>query len=165
MDPINKFETNKAALDQKAELVVTEKQDGEISKTVENISGGINVLSDGNDVDINAKVSDSDRAKSESASQSSGNSFASSSTAQVTDFPSVDEMIKQTLIAIEFELKKKEQEVKSLMSKNSTKPVDLNNATRDLRLLYNILYQLKNAARQASDFIVNLWKQYVNKVS
>jgi predicted nucleic acid-binding Zn-ribbon protein len=73
-------------------------------------------------------------------------------------------MIHQTVEAIEKQLKKKEEQIRIMEKRKSTKYYDLNNAAREIRFLNSLLYKLKNAARQATDFIVNLWKQYVSKI-
>lgn len=78
--------------------------------------------------------------------------------------PSIQEMIKQTVEAIESELKLNEVEMKSLMRNQKTPLYLINDKAKKIRFLNGILSQLKRAAQLAEDFIVGLWKQYVNRV-
>lgn len=78
--------------------------------------------------------------------------------------PAISDMIKQTVIAIETELKKNEVEMKSLMRSNKTSFYLINDKAKQIRFLNGILLHLKKAARVAEDFIVGLWKQYVKRV-
>ena len=78
--------------------------------------------------------------------------------------PSVDVMIKQTVEAVQNELKKNEQEMRAMLKNKKTSYYQINNQAQRIRFLNGILLQLSRAARLAEEFIVGLWKQYVKKV-
>lgn len=82
----------------------------------------------------------------------------------VAAMPSIDEMIRQTVVAVEEELKKNEMEMKAMLRNRNTPYFVINTQAQRIRFLNNLLSKLKRAARLAEEFIVGLWKQYVRKI-
>ncbi len=80
----------------------------------------------------------------------------------ITSVPPIDEMIRQTVEAINMELKQTKEEVNRLISKKAS-PYDINAKVMKIRFLNNLLSELKRAAKLAEEYVVNLWKQYVKK--
>jgi hypothetical protein len=90
---------------------------------------------------------------------------ATSRAASVAAAPSIENMVKQTVMAIEEELKKTEIEVKRLIKNKSSSPHTINEKVIRIRFLNGLLSKLQRAAKLTQDFIVGLWKQYVKKMS
>lgn len=82
--------------------------------------------------------------------------------ANVKTLPSVSVMKEQTIIAIEEELAKTQQEIKEALS-SKVVPFELNEKVRRARFLNGLLGELKRAVKLAEDFVMNLWKQYVQE--
>jgi hypothetical protein len=78
--------------------------------------------------------------------------------------PPIEEMIRQTVVAVKDELKKNEKEMKEMLKNRKTPYFVINTQAQKIRFLNNLLNQLKRAAKLAEEFIVGLWKQYVRKV-
>ncbi len=80
--------------------------------------------------------------------------------ARVKTLPSVSVMKEQTITAIEQELAKTQQEIEQALS-SKVVPFELNEKVRRARFLNGLLGELKRAVKLAEDFVMNLWKQYV----
>lgn len=81
---------------------------------------------------------------------------------RVKALPSVAEMKVQTITAIEAELAKTQQEIKDALASKIV-PFELNEKVRKARFLNGLLGELKRAVKLAEDFVINLWKQYVQE--
>lgn len=85
-------------------------------------------------------------------------------TARVYTPPPIDQMIKQTVEAIEQQLREEEGEMKELIKNKKSAAYEINNKVIRIRFLNGLLSKLKRAAKLTEDFIVGLWKQYVKKM-
>ena len=137
----------------------------EILETKLNVSEGINVLGE-NALEESGNFSEEEKKDRNrgAAGQQRATGQAHSAT-QVKQLPPVEVMIKETVVAIEAELKKTEDEVKLMMKKKGSSPFELNDKVKRIRFLNGVLSQLKKAAKLAEDFVLGLWKQYVSKSS
>lgn len=81
---------------------------------------------------------------------------------RVKALPSVAVMKEQTITAIEAELARTQEEIKAALSSKIV-PFELNEKVRRARFLNGLLGELKRAVKLAEDFVVNLWKQYVQE--
>ena len=81
---------------------------------------------------------------------------------RVKAIPTVAEMKVQTITAIEEELAKTQQEIKEALSSKIV-PFELNEKVRKARFLNGLLGELRRAVKLAEDFVINLWKQYVQE--
>ncbi len=91
-----------------------------------------------------------------------GNGSAQIQTA-VSVLPPIEEMIKQTVAAIEIELKQTKEEMTELLKDKKASPYTINDKVKRIRFLTGLMADLRRAAKHAEEFIVSLWKQYVKK--
>jgi hypothetical protein len=85
--------------------------------------------------------------------------------ASVSAMPPIEEMIQQTVAAIEVELQKTTDEMKLLLKNKASTPYLINDKVRRIRFLNSLISELHRAAKVAEEFVVGLWKQYVRKVN
>jgi hypothetical protein len=95
----------------------------------------------------------------------SGSSAASTAqnTTAIAVMPPIEEMIKQTVAAIELELQKTKEEMNILLKDKAASPYTINDKVKRIRFLNGLIADLKRAAKMAEEYIVGLWKQYVKK--
>jgi hypothetical protein len=142
-----------------ANKTATEQQ--EIVETKTEVSKGIDQLGE------NSEEGQVIGGKAENAKESGGQTASQvrSQTTQIRQLPAVDIMIRETLEAIEVELKKTEDEIKILLKTKNASMQILNEKVKRARFLHGLIEGLKKAAKQAEDYIVGLWRQYVAKSS
>lgn len=128
------------------------------------VSEGVNVLSEGQ-VEEGGAFSETEKKPADQGVQSSGGKQKMATGSAVKQLPPVEVMIRQTVEAIESELKNTENEVKAMIKSKKASPQVLNDKVRRIRFLNGLMSQMKKAAKMAEDFIVNLWKQFVGKSS
>lgn len=163
--------TKKLNLKENSQEYLEKKQDRlnvsenpEVKETVLSVSEGVNSLNENADVFTNGEVAEKNKAIGENNGSSAAIQATTATATAIAQLPSVEMMIKQTVEAIENELKTKEKEMKIMSKRKGTKPIDLNKAAIEIRFLNGLLSKLKSAAKQASDFVISLWKQYVGKI-
>lgn len=132
----------------------------EMSQTV---SEGVNVLSES--ADEGGVFSEEEKKSTDQGSSAQSAAQKAQIAASVKQLPPVEIMIRQTVEAIEMELKNTQDEVKTLMRDKKSSPYALNDKVRRIRFLNGLLSQMKRAAKMAEEFVVNLWKQFVGKSS
>ena len=134
----------------------------EILETKSNVSEGVNVLSE--NADEGGVFSEQEQKAKNEGSQSRAIGQAQTQIhTLVKQLPPVDTMIKETMEAIEAELKKTEAEVRVMRKDKNLSPYVLNDKVKRIRFLNGLMSQLKRAAKMAEDYVVGLWKQYVGK--
>lgn len=133
--------------------------DNQAKQIIENLPG----IEDGNEQEV-GQYDENNRAYKGTGLTGAKVSENKPGSTQIYQQPPIEEMIRETVKAIEFELKKNENEMLSMMRDRKISPYLINDKAKKIRFLNGILSQLKRAARLAEDFIVGLWKQYVKRV-
>lgn len=139
-----------------------EKKDGVIEGAVSEIAEKVDVLGEN---DENGGFKEEAKGVKDYSLKAGSQSSGNSSVANVKSLPTIENMIKQTLVAVELQLKIEEEQIKVMIKNKKTTPYQMNEQAKKLRILNGILGKLKNAAKLAEDFVVALWKQYVRKTS
>lgn len=135
----------------------------EVKEAQQSVSEGLTVLNENAEVLVNGEVTeDEKKGKAVYNGGSAANVTKPTSKATSTSAPTIEVMIKETVTAIQDELKVREGEVKSLSKKNA-QAYEINEAAKRIRFLNGLLYQLNRAAKLAEEFVVGLWKQFVRK--
>lgn len=138
-----------------------EKTDSIVEGAVLEVAGKVDVLK-GNEEEGGAF---SEKEKKQRDSTSAGG--AAGATVKVASqdqaLPPVEEMIKQTVVAITAQLNIEKQEMQALRRNGKTQPVVFNEKVKQMRLLSAVLWQLKYVKNQATEFVTSLWRKYVAK--
>lgn len=137
------------------------KDDREIQKVTTHVSEGLNVAEDA--AEEGGVFGENEKKKRDDGMPVSTGGTQGSATIKVKQMPPVDVMITETVSAIEKELMKTEDEIKTLLKNKNTPPNELNDKVMRVRSLNGLLMKLKEAAKLAEEFVVGLWKQYVRK--
>lgn len=135
----------------------------EILETKMNVSEGVNVLSE--NAEEGGVFSEDEQKVKDSAKAGTSTTVQKTTHASVKQLPPVDVMIKETVEAIETELKKTEEEVRTMMRNKNSSAYVLNDKVKKIRFLNGLLSELKRAAKMAEEYVVGLWKQFVGKSS
>ncbi len=154
---------SRSSIDKGALNGVEEQNSPEVVKAQLTVSESLNVLGeDENSIATGEKAEN--EAKDKGVYSGSGQSGGKSqNVVTVSALPKIDVMISQTVLAIENELKVKEDEVNVLIKKKDAAPYEVNDLVRRIRFLNGLLSELKRAVKLAEDYVISLWKQFVNK--
>lgn len=141
------------------------KSSDELNQKIKIDSAAIDVV---NSIEVSEDNEDGGQFKEEESKYVHGgsvkqNSFAKG-TSTVSTPPPIEQMIQQTVEAIEKELREEEGEMKELIKNKKSDVYEINNKVIRIRFLNGLLIKLKRAAKLTEDFIVGLWKQYVKKM-
>ncbi len=124
------------------------------------------------DVNIEGELGDSNETSGSDEKARNGKKFGTgvhvgdyktSNGANISVGITVNQMVKETEEAIKKELMTIEKEIKLYKANKSFSVFDFNNKIKRVRFLNQILYNLKHLVKVTEDYIVNLWKQFVQK--
>ena len=140
----------------------------EILDTKLNIAGGINQLGESNE-DVGVFSEEQKKVGEQSGSTQKDGRTSATNLSTVKEALPVETMIKQTIEAIEVELKNTEEEIRILRKTRDASMFVLNDKVKRVRFLNNLVTmlrdELKRAAKLAEDYVKGLWNQFVNKTN
>jgi hypothetical protein len=145
-------------------LESNKKEDSaEVLETVESVNLGLNVIDENADLLGVGEASDEEHAGKESYAGSAPSTTSKQKQAKVYVPPTIDEMIAQTVVAIDHLIYQSIEQHKKLVNNKNAKPIHLNVLIIKIRKLKDLKFQLENATHLAKEFIVNMWNQYVKR--
>ncbi|MCC7432741.1 hypothetical protein IT412_04420 [Candidatus Peregrinibacteria bacterium] len=148
--------------EQRFASAVIEKNDAVIEGAVSEIAEKVDVLGEN---DENGGFKEEAKGVKDYSLKTGGQSSGNASVANAKGLPTIENMIKQTVVAVELQLKIEEEQIKVLIKNKKATPYQINEQAKKIRILNGILGKLKNVAKLAEDFVIGLWKQYARKTS